>query len=303
MTHNNLNTTSNVILQLRQSLALQQHQLHSSAAKLAQAALLTEVDLTPKPGLVDQANSGSHKDMDLLTFLRSIYAITPYFDQFYQYGIQTAHDDNQSFLTNIRPLGISCEKAMFLATNGVNTHKGAIFAFGLLLSSLGRLHALDKTINDQTICAQISTLCQGMVARELSDNQGQTMGERLYQQYGLTGARGEAESGYTLVTKIALPSYLASLQQGYSEAQCLLQAMLSLLAYNDDTNIVSRGGLDGLNLVKQHAQLLLEEGGALIAQANVKLQQFDQVLIEKNLSPGGTADLIAVTWFLSHYHQ
>lgn len=293
-----LNTLSNQ----RQELALQNERLTSRAAKLAQLALLKEVDLTPKPGLVDKANSGSHRDMDLCTFMQSIYAITPYFDVFYTYGIDCPSEDNGLFLARLRQIGLACEKAMFSATKGVNTHKGAIFAFGLVLSSLGRLHALNRPTNPHAICAEVSSLCQGLVNKELVNNQGKTIGERLYQQYGFTGARGEAESGYPLVIQIALPVYIQSLRQGYSEETSLLQAMLSLLANNDDTNVVSRGGIAGLHLVKQQALNLLNEGGALVPQADLKLQQFDTLLIEKNLSPGGTADLIALTWFLSHYN-
>ncbi|WP_392563884.1 triphosphoribosyl-dephospho-CoA synthase CitG [Orbus wheelerorum] len=290
----------NKIHKLRLNLALQNNELHSDAAKLAQIALLKEIDLTPKPGLVDQSNNGAHTDMSLLTFLQSIAAITPYLDKFYDYAVKS-NNDNRAFLTDLRTIGCQCETAMFIATNNVNTHKGAIFAFGLILASVGRLTAQHKPLNYSKICDEVASLCQGMVERELLTSQGNTVGERLFKQYGFTGARGEAQSGYQLITKYALPTYFECLKQGYSEQQTLWQTMLNLFAHNNDTNIVSRGGIDGLNYVKAYSAKLLNEKSAFAPDAKIILQQFDQHLIEKNISPGGSADLIAVTWFLTHY--
>ncbi|WP_392562653.1 triphosphoribosyl-dephospho-CoA synthase CitG [Orbus sturtevantii] len=291
------------IHQLRSNLALQNRQLRSDAAKLAQTALLKEVDLTPKPGLVDQMNNGAHRDMNLITFLQSIAAITPYLDEFYYYGTHNKHTDNRVFLADLRVIGLKCEAAMFLATSNINTHKGAIFALGLILSSLGRLEEQNKSPHYSIICNQVATLCQGMVERELISSPGNTVGEKLYRQYGLTGARGEAQNGYTLIQELSLPVYFDCLKKGYTEQQSLWQSMLHLLANNNDTNVVSRGGMSGLNFVKDYATKLLNDNSALTFLAEEKLQQFDNLLIEKNLSPGGTADLIAVTWFLSHYNK
>lgn len=295
-----LSTYLNELQQIRIKLAVQNNQLRSTPAKLAQIALLKEVDLTPKPGLVDQISNGAHRDMNLLTFLQSISAITPYLDDFYNYGINST-DNHIEYLMQLRTIGSRCETAMFIATQNINTHKGAIFAFALILSSLGQLHGRKKTINYITICNQIAVICQDIVERELMHNSGKTVGERLYNQYHFTGARGEAQSGYALITKLALPIYFECRQQGYTEQQALWQIMLNLLANNNDTNVVSRGGIEGLNFVKSYATKLLHKKSALSPSAIAELQQFDVKLIEKNISPGGTADLIAVTWFLSNY--
>lgn len=81
----------------------------------------------------------------------------------------------------------------------------------------------------------------------------------------------------------------------------LLQTLLHLMAWNDDTNLVSRGGLEGLNFVQQQAQKLLWEGGVLSDGGMDALRRLDDELIIRHLSPGGSADLLAVTWFLSGF--
>ncbi|WP_392565510.1 triphosphoribosyl-dephospho-CoA synthase CitG [Utexia brackfieldae] len=296
-----MHSQSSIYLDLCQQLTQQHGQLLFMPAKLAQQALLKEIYLSPKPGLVDQCNSGSHRDMDLQTFLRSILAISPFFDHFYRYGLEQAEVSPEFFLQALRVIGLDCEKAMFDATQGINTHKGAIFAFGLILAALGRLQAQRRTDHAEAICDEVASICQDLIERELIPCQGNSAGERLYRLFQFTGARGEAQSGYQLVRQTALPTYLQSLKQGFDEETALLQAMLHLLAVNNDTNVIARGGLAGLEFVQQQAVYLLTQGGALVAEGRHRLSKFDRQLIEKNLSPGGTADLIAVTWFLSHY--
>lgn len=268
---------------------------------LAESALMKEVLLSPKPGLVDSNNTGSHYDMDMTTFIASISAISPRLGDFYSYGWNNALLPAAVFLHGLREIGKRCEQAMFAATHNINTHKGAIFAFGLILSVIGKMLKNKKFCSYKTISQEIKMVCQGLVDRELIHNKAKTTGEKLYHQFQLTGARGEAESGYHLVVNIALPIYLGCLKQGYDENQSLLHAMLHLLAENKDTNIVSRSGMEGLIFVQQYAENLLYTGGALTDDYQEKLIRFDNTLIKYNLSPGGTADLIAVTWFLSHY--
>ncbi|WP_323633698.1 triphosphoribosyl-dephospho-CoA synthase CitG [Enterobacter hormaechei] len=248
---------------------------------LAAEALWQELELTPKPGLVDRLNNGSHHDMDHTLFLHSIAAITPWFARFAELGEAHAEKPAGEQLRIIRPMGMACEQAMYAATGGVNTHKGGIFALGLLCFAAGRV----KNISADSLCCEVSNICRGLVARELGGRSGQaTAGERQFQQYGLTGARGEAESGFSTVRK-ALAQW---------KGNTLHDLLLRLMAINQDSNLVSRGGTEGLRYVQDYAQELLANGWDQDA-----LLRMDNALIERNLSPGGSADLLSVGWVLS----
>lgn len=247
---------------------------------LAEAALWHELNLTPKPGLVDRANSGSHRDMDYALFTRSIAAITPWFRRFEAAGFAYAHFPVSEQLRRLRPFGIACEQAMLAATNGVNTHKGGIFALGLLCFAAGRLCGQARRLSADALCQAVSEMCRGMVQRELAGKSvATTAGERQFQQYGLTGARGEAESGFAMARSVP----------GVS----LHERLLRLMAVNPDSNLVSRGGIEGLHYVQRYAQRLLKEGWDLAA-----LEAMNRALVERNLSPGGSADLLSVAWVL-----
>ncbi|WP_291970016.1 triphosphoribosyl-dephospho-CoA synthase CitG [Candidatus Symbiopectobacterium sp.] len=259
---------------------------------LAMEALLRELALTPKPGLVDQDNNGSHRDMDHRLFRKSIAAISPWFQIFAELGMQHAHTPADQQLCLLRPVGIACEQAMFATTGGVNTHKGGIFSLGLLCFAAGRLQAQGQWLSCDRLCDEVSIICQGLVARELagcSENTGATAGEKQFRLYGLHGARGEAESGFATVRHHVLPFW----HQETEERQ-LHSALLRLMAVNPDSNLVSRGGPDGLVFVQNYAAELLNNGWE-----RRDLAAMDQILISRNLSPGGSADLLSVAWVLA----
>ncbi|MHA6312977.1 triphosphoribosyl-dephospho-CoA synthase CitG [Pantoea sp. S-LA4] len=253
----------------------------ANVARLAEEALWLELALTPKPGLVDTLNNGSHRDMDHAMFARSITAITPWFSRFTELGFEYADKPPEQQLRLLRPMGIACEQAMYTATGGVNTHKGGIFALGLLCFAAGRVSYPDA----RRLCLEVSRLCRGLVEHELANRTGlATAGERQYQQFGLTGARGEAESGFATVREVL------ALWQG----ETLHELLLRLLAVNQDTNLVSRGGMAGLHYVQGYARQLLDQGWDRAA-----LLEMDKALITRNLSPGGSADLLSVSWVLA----
>ncbi|PKU21334.1 triphosphoribosyl-dephospho-CoA synthase CitG [Telmatospirillum siberiense] len=269
-------------------------------ARLAHGALIREVLLTPKPGLVDRRNSGAHRDMGLDTFLTSAEAIAPWFSKFFLCGMSGHRSPAEHVLAMLRSDGVACEKAMFAATGGINTHKGSVFAFGLLCGAVGRCHGQGRPLDVQTICDEVAGICRDLVEREL-DRAGEatTAGEHLFHQYGLTGARGEAASGFQTVRTFSLPAFLAVEAETGSEQLALFAALLALLASNADTNLVARGGPEGLLFVQREASRLLAEGGVHAPYFMAKMAAFDDALIKRNLSPGGSADLLAVTWFLA----
>ncbi len=146
----------------------------------------------------------------------------------------------------------------------------------------------------------VARFCRGMVMQELSSAGGERLskGEAHFLRYGLSGARGEAESGFLTVRTQAMPVFTRMMEETGDSNLALLQTLLHLMAWNDDTNLVSRGGLAGLNFVQQEAQRLLWQGGVLADGGLEALRQFDDELIARHLSPGGSADLLAVTGFI-----
>lgn len=267
-------------------------------SQLAWQAMLAEVNLTPKPGLVDKHNTGAHKDMALTDFHLSANAIAKHFPYFLEAGAEYKDLPIEHVLARIRPIGIACETAMFHATQGVNTHKGSIFSLGLVLTAIGRLVALQQVISPANISAVVEKMCAGITDELKQATDKPTAGHRLYQQYGLTGARGEAEAGYQLVLNHSLPYYLQQLAKGKAADIALLDTLILLMSLNDDTNIVNRGGIKGLAWVKQRAEQLLAAG---INTHNdlIKIKQFDNECIVQNVSPGGSADLLILTWFFA----
>ncbi|MBU9828002.1 triphosphoribosyl-dephospho-CoA synthase CitG [Rahnella perminowiae] len=272
-----------------------EHPVSTDIAALAAEALRREVWLTPKPGLVDSANNGSHSDMDLPLFLRSIDAITPWLHQFFTLGQQDFLQPSQGMLMRIRPTGLACEQAMFGATQGINTHKGGIFSLGLLCTAAGRLIGQCRLLTRNRLCAEVAAMTQGLVERELQHcRQPVSAGERLFVAHGMTGARGEVQSGFLTLRRHVFPYWY---QESHSERRSL-NALLRLMAYNPDTNLVARGGLSGLRFVQDYARRLLNTGWQ-----TEDLQQMDNALIARHLSPGGSADLLAIAIVLMAFPQ
>ena len=258
------------------------------AAQLAQRALLYEAITTPKPGLVDCENNGAHQDMDLFSFMASASALGSYFEECVRIGQERLP------LEQLQHAGILAEEDM-LSAAGANTHKGAIFALGILCCALGRCGegaALDDLLTEA------AAIGQSFLRQMENTNRCATGGERQYRQYGLTGARGEAASGYRDVRAIALPALEAALDSGASANEAGQAALLHLMAKVKDSNIIRRAGMEGQRWVNEQAWQLLHDG---YTQAD--LAALDAAMIERNISPGGSADLLAAAWFLHFINE
>ncbi len=279
--------------------------LFSCVTELAYHAMFVEVHLSPKPGLVDLVSNGSHNDMNVHLFEISASSIRPFLKEFILAGKVNSNLDEKSLLSILRPIGMKAEESMFQATQGINTHKGMIFALGLVCGAIGWLEGNGITINSSNISRMIKNCCSQLVVDELEQTKqtSETHGEKIFRQFGLTGARGEAASGFHTVMNYSLPSYRKALSEGASTEQALWQVLLTLMAYNQDTNVVSRGGMHGLKYVQNSALTLLEQGGWHDENLESKLLQLDTKFIELNLSPGGSADLLAITWLLAEIDQ
>lgn len=272
-----------------------------TAAGLAVRALLYEACVTPKPGLVDRANSGSHRDMDLFTFLRSAAALWPYFAQCVQTGRDTAGRPAPETLAALRWPGKLAEGAMLAAAGGVNTHKGAVFSMGLLCGALGRLDR-EAWRQPERILAEAAAMAVGTVERELSGlavGDARTAGQRFYLRYGVTGVRGQAEAGFPAVRDWGLPVLEAGLAGGKSIDEAGSAALLALLVHTVDTNLIARGGMEAQQQTAAELERLLREEPY---PGREELERLDRQFVEKNLSPGGSADLLALCWLL-HFLQ
>jgi len=265
------------------------------AARLAVQALLFEVAVTPKPGLVDRENSGSHRDMDMFTFLSSGAGLYPYFARCVEIGRQGGAPE-ETFRA-LRAPGLLAEGQMLSSTGGVNTHKGAIFSMGILCGALGRLER-QAWGNSARVLAECAAMTKGLTARDfagLTPETARTAGQKLYLRYGITGVRGQAEAGFPAVGKVGLPKLEAALSAGKSINEAGCAALVAMLADTVDTNMIHRGGYELAKAASEQAKTLLEREPFPSTEA---LEEMNRVFVEKNLSPGGTADLLALTLML-----
>ena len=268
------------------------------AASAAVRGLLYEVSTTPKPGLVDRNNSGSHRDMNFFTFLDSSASLIPWFREFFCLGWDHSSESDRQIFERLRYAGQRAETAMFSATGGINTHKGLVFASAILCGALGKVHAGRELPLPFTDVLQE---CRRLGKCSLSDLHRPpnvqpplpTNGERIFTAYGIRGARGEAAAGFPSAVQIGLPALRKWLSAGFSLNDSAAMALLTLISEVDDTNMVHRGGPELAKKRKEQAKILL----SAVTKENFKetLYTLDHQYMTENLSPGGCADLLAVS--------
>lgn len=263
-------------------------------------SLMGEVYTTPKPGLVDQHDTGAHRDMDVNTFALSTRAISPYILQMFYCGYLSGKEPEEVF-QEIRQIGICAEAAMFRATSGVNTHKGLIFTMGILAAATGicirkigvfDLEMLSKLSKEMTE-RQLTLELRGMEMKQPLSH-----GEKLYQKYGEAGIRGEAIKGFPVLMELAYPCLKHYREMRYNHNLSNINVLLHVMTELNDTNILSRGTEEDLNWIKGQAEEILRAGGAFSAKGYRMVQRMNEECVEKNLSPGGAADMLAAALFL-----
>ena len=271
-------------------------------SELCTRALVEEVETTPKPGLVDLDNNGAHRDMTPDTFRRSAEALRDYWGDCFRIGVQHRADAPEACFALLRSRGAEAERAMFAATGGVNTHKGAIFTLGTVCAAVGRLWSADTPCRDpKRIAAEAAALCKTAVAADFAAIRARgtprSAGERLYLEYGLEGVRGELASGLPGVVECALPELVSALSDGLSRNDAGVVALLRLISRGTDSNLVARGG-------PTEAALAAAGAAALLPRPSMEaVRAFDRELIERNLSPGGSADLLSASYFLYDWER
>ena len=261
-------------------------------AKVATDALLQEVNLAPKPGLVDPISTGAHQDMTKDTFYKSIDALRPYLLAYAKAG-ENHNGTPLDLFNELRALGKQAEDAMMAATNHINTHKGANFSFALILGATA--HTKGNIPETLHYCHLMTRHLIEVDFSDLDQKEHLSYGEKLYVEHGITGIRGEAASGYPSLSKAL--DYYNTLNTHTPRHRDLL-LLLYLMTFVEDGNLIHRGGIDAYKKVQQEAKLLFDEAQTLSEEELVsKLEDYDNVLIERNLSPGGSADLLSLTFF------
>ncbi|RFZ79250.1 triphosphoribosyl-dephospho-CoA synthase CitG [Lacrimispora amygdalina] len=266
---------------------------------MAYRALLEEVYTLPKPGLVDPYSNGAHTDMNVVSFERSAKALKPYFVTMALEGERLWEAPPVLFET-IRRIGILAERAMYQATGGVNTHKGLVFHLGILCGAAGACHRSFGRVALKQLMEMEQAMVRNVLVKEVQNMETfVSKGEKNLQKYGLTGARGEAISGYFSVFKISLPVMSMGLYNGQEWNRVKLETLFHLMSQVDDSNILSRHNPKVLNQVKKIAAEFLKAGGAYRKESIDLLKELDKWFVKKNISAGGSADLLAVTIFLT----
>jgi triphosphoribosyl-dephospho-CoA synthase len=262
---------------------------------MAVGCLLQELETWPKPGLVSHVDRGSHDDMDADTFRASATALEPYFAALAEAGGRGAG------MTELRIIGLQAEAAMLAATAGVNTHRGAIFGMGLLCAAAGARSggeaggAIDPQLPLGTVVGRLwaEGIFDGPVLLH-------SHGSGARRRFRAGGARAEAASGFPTIYHVGLPALTrgAVVTAGDAEA-ARVEACFALIAALEDTNLLHRGGLAGLDFARRATQGFLDAGGVGADGWLARAEAVHAAFVARRLSPGGSADLLAMTLFVA----
>jgi triphosphoribosyl-dephospho-CoA synthase len=260
----------------------------AAIGRLASDCLKLEVMTYPKPGLVSHVDSGAHHDMDAALMCRSADSLTPCFVELAEAGA------NNAPMPRLRAIGLAAERTMLVATSGVNAHRGAIFGMGLLCAAAGFREAFG---GQRTLGAIIAVQWgHGIVAGPpVCDSHGALAARR----FNAGGARQEAASGFPAIYAHALPALRsgAALRPGDAEA-VRVHACMTLIAAVEDTNLLYRGGAEGLEFARAQAAGFIARGGIGAPDWRARAIAIHQAFVTRRLSPGGCADLLAMALFV-----
>jgi triphosphoribosyl-dephospho-CoA synthase len=256
--------------------------------RLARRCLELELFTWPKPGLVSHVDSGAHQDMNVHLLHASAECLEPFFTRLAASGASGAT------LPELREIGIVAERAMLEVTGGVNTHRGAIFGLGLLSAAAGWMvhedtfatHSLGQYVRQAWGQSLRMTIPSG------------SHGADVFARYGAGGARTEAASGFAHVYLIGIPALRRARLSGADEEAARVQACFALIAAVADTNILHRAGPAGLEYAQAVARRFLVEGGVERHDWRERAAQVHRDFVSRRLSPGGCADLLAMTFFV-----
>jgi triphosphoribosyl-dephospho-CoA synthase len=258
-------------------------------SELARQALVAEAELSPKPGLVDRRGSGSHSDLSLDIMRRSASAIAPFFTD--MAVASQSISMGPALRSTVAAIGRAAEAAMLEVTNGSNSHRGAIWVLGLLVTAASQ--GSNSTPEDIARDAGLLALLPDRAQPHLVSH-----GDVVKARYGATGARGEAYSGFPHVVHVGLPALRAARRRGCTETNSRLCALLKIMVRLEDTCVLYRGGAQALIAVQKGAAGVLAAGGPGSVMGDEAIRRLDREFIDRRVSPGGSADLLSSTLFL-----
>ena len=275
-------------------------------AALAERALRLELDTPMKPGLVGPDSCGAHKDMDYALMLKAIAALRPYWSRMAKASVPPL----------LQMIGIEAEKTMKKATDGVNTHRGAIFALGLALNA----HGMEVSVSEEVMHNNLAHIARTILCNQLTDSDlysradgaspagnapsaNLSHGAHAAKQFGVKGAREMALEGYKDLWANWLPYY----RRSHNALRTLLRIMSTL----DDTCVIHRVGYERAQEVKREAAAMLVALENYFSQGFAK-NQFSKAIptaaeilqdlctryAAEGISPGGAADMLALTIFI-----
>ena len=276
----------------------------------AALSLLDEVYAAPKPGLVDRIDSGAHADMKFEDFILSTAAISPFLQEMALVSYRScfslpgspASEAETALFPLLRGIGQRAEREMYAATGGVNTHKGAIFTLGLLSAGAGLLYAKNGKLSAEAILDEVQNLVGDTLLRELAELKagevGKAHGEAVLHRDGAGGVRSAAAKGFPVLRSVALPLLrLYEAEERPTEASAL-NVLLHLILHVSDTNVLYRGGKDALLTLRADCRNILSHGGAFTPEGTDLLYELKETCKQRNISPGGAADLLSAALFL-----
>lgn len=258
---------------------------------LAVSALIAEAELTPKPALVDRRGNGAHHDLDLTRLRRSARCLQ---GGFAEIARAAAFERPPLRLREqIGRIGRDMERRMRAETEGSNAHRGAIWALGLLVAAAARHRSETNPARIATAAADLAGLPD-----RFAPPRPPSHGERARLRFGAAGARGEAQAAFPNAIHVGLPALREARGRGVPEDCAQLDALMAIMSRLDDTCLLHRGGLAALNAAKTGARAVLDAGGTATPAGLGRLHRLHDELMSLWASPGGSADLLAVTLFL-----
>lgn len=257
-------------------------------------AILLEVSTHPKPGLVTRLSNGAHKDMSIFTFMMSSAVLSKAFNDLQDIG-QAHRGTLVELFCKLRSYGVGAEAELLRVTKGVNTQRGILFAGGIVSAVSG--YAMNMGLSRDALLPLIKEMAAGLVARELKnlDHAAMTAGEKLYYKYGITGIRGEVESGFPSVVNYGLPALEDAFDKGATINDALVHALISLMTVVEDSNVIWRTDYDTLLEVQRIAKNILSLGSVFTEKGRMAIAETERYFLQRRISPGGSADLLSVT--------